>query len=77
MNKVICPSCAKPNSKKVEVFKAKTVEITTSSKVHFQVDGEYIGKIKKVSAKILESQLNLLLPTIPSKMEKHLENLKA
>ncbi len=55
------------NPKKVEVFKAKTVEITTSSKMHFQVDGEYLGKVQKISAKILESQLNLLLPAIPGK----------
>ncbi|MEO7800828.1 MAG: diacylglycerol kinase family protein [Ginsengibacter sp.] len=52
------------NSKKVEVFKAKTVDITVTSKAHFQIDGEYIGKVRKVSAKILESQLNLLLPNI-------------
>ncbi len=55
------------NPKKVEVMKAKSVDITTSSKMHFQVDGEYIGKVEKISAKILESQLNLLLPNIPAK----------
>ncbi len=55
------------NSKKVEIFKAKTAEITTTSKMHFQIDGEYIGKVKKVSAAILESQLNLLLPNLPVK----------
>ncbi len=50
------------NPKKVEVFKAKTVEIFTNKKMHFQVDGEYMGQVKKLSAKILESQLNILLP---------------
>lgn len=55
------------NSKKVEIFKAKTVDIDVTSKAHFQIDGEYIGKVKKISAKILESQLNLLLPNTQEK----------
>jgi len=49
------------NPKKVEVFQAKTVTITTRRKTHFQVDGEYKGKIDKVTATIIPSQLNLLV----------------
>ncbi|MEO8412903.1 MAG: diacylglycerol kinase family protein [Ginsengibacter sp.] len=49
------------NPKKVEVFQTKTASITTSRKTHFQVDGEYLGKINKVSAKILPAQLKLLV----------------
>ena len=48
------------NPKKVEVFQTKTATITTSKKTHFQVDGEYKGKIDKVTAEIIPSQLNLL-----------------
>lgn len=50
------------NRKKIEVFHARSVEIETSRKVHFQVDGEYVGKVKRVVANILPSQLNLILP---------------
>ena len=49
------------NPKKVEVFQTKTATITTSKKTHFQVDGEYKGKIDKVTAAIIPSQLNLLV----------------
>ncbi|MEP6927424.1 MAG: diacylglycerol kinase family protein [Ginsengibacter sp.] len=49
------------NPKKVEVFQAKTATITTRHKTHFQVDGEYKGKIDKVTAEIIPSQLNLLI----------------
>lgn len=48
--------------KKIEVIHAKSVRIDTNRKVHFQVDGEYVGKVKQVSAKILPAQLNILVP---------------
>ena len=47
---------------KIEVIRAESVQIYTNRKVHFQVDGEYIGKVKQVSAKILAGQLNILVP---------------
>ncbi len=50
------------NPKKVEIFHAKSAIITTNKKIHFQVDGEYIGKVDEVRATILPSVLNLLLP---------------
>ena len=49
------------NPKKVEVFQTRTATITTRHKTHFQVDGEYKGKIDKVTAAIIPSQLNLLV----------------
>lgn len=51
------------NPKKIEVLPATSVKIETSHYVHFQIDGEYFGKVKSVTAKILPAQLNLLLPT--------------
>jgi diacylglycerol kinase family enzyme len=48
--------------KKIEVIKAQTVQIETHRKVHFQVDGEYLGKVRSVNAEILPGQLNILLP---------------
>ena len=50
------------NPKKVEVFQAESATITSSKKEHFQVDGEYLGKIDNVKAQILKGQLNLILP---------------
>lgn len=50
------------NPKKVEVFQTESVVITTKKKTHFQVDGEYMGKINKVTGVIVPGQLNLLLP---------------
>lgn len=47
---------------KIEVFKASSVQIETRQRVHFQVDGEYLGKVKHVEAKILPGQLNICLP---------------
>ena len=52
------------NPKKVEVFRTKTATITTTKKTHFQVDGEYTGKIDKVTAAIMPSQVNLLVRKI-------------
>jgi diacylglycerol kinase (ATP) len=50
------------NPKNVEVFHTKHVSIETKHHVHFQVDGEYLGKINKLEATIEAAQLNLLLP---------------
>ncbi len=48
--------------KKIEVIQAKSVHIETHRKVHFQVDGEYRGKVHIVDAEILPAQLNIILP---------------
>lgn len=50
------------NPKKVELFQAESAVITTTKKVHFQVDGEYLGRVTTVKAEILKSQLLLILP---------------
>jgi YegS/Rv2252/BmrU family lipid kinase len=47
---------------KIEVIKAEAVQIYTNKKVHFQVDGEYVGKVKQVSARILPAKLNIIVP---------------
>jgi diacylglycerol kinase family enzyme len=47
---------------KIRLFPATSVTINTKSKVHFQVDGEYLGKVKKVEAYILAGQLKLIVP---------------
>ena len=50
------------NPEKIELFHAKSVSIETIQKVHFQVDGEYLGKVNRVKAKIIPARLNILLP---------------
>ena len=50
------------NPSKTEVISATSVVINTHGKVHFQIDGEYLGKVKEVEAIILPGQLNLLIP---------------
>lgn len=48
--------------RKIEVIQAESVSITTNRRVHFQVDGEYIGKVKQVFARVVPGQLNILVP---------------
>jgi diacylglycerol kinase family enzyme len=50
------------NKKNIEIIKGCSVHIITGHKVHFQVDGEYKGKVKEVKAEILPLQLNLIVP---------------
>ncbi len=47
---------------KFEVLQAESVQIKMKKKMHFQVDGEYIGKVNNVTAKVLPGKLNILLP---------------
>jgi YegS/Rv2252/BmrU family lipid kinase len=51
------------NPNKVEVFHTKHVLISTKHTVHFQIDGEYLGKVRRVEAVIEGGKLKLILPT--------------
>lgn len=46
---------------KVEIFEATDAEITVKRSVHFQVDGEYKGKLKKINASIVPSALHIII----------------
>lgn len=48
--------------KKIKAFPATSVNIQTSKKVHFQVDGEYLGKVHNVNAKIIAGKLKIIIP---------------
>lgn len=50
------------NPAKIRVYPATSVSIQTTRKVHFQVDGEYLGKVHRVDAKIITGQLKLIVP---------------
>lgn len=50
------------NPQKIETFSASAVSLETVRNVHFQIDGEYQGKIKKLVARILPDYINIVLP---------------
>lgn len=50
------------NPEKIQCFRARAVTITTAKRVHFQIDGEYKGKVSRVTARILPRQIRLILP---------------
>ncbi len=58
------------NPKKVEVIQTTKAEVTLKRKTHFQVDGEYVGKVNKVSAKIIHEALILMVPKPDENKEK-------
>ena len=49
------------NPKKIEVFQTSSVKIFSKHKAHFQVDGEYIGKLNNVEAKILPAAILVII----------------
>ena len=49
------------NPKNIEIIKATSVSITTNSKFHFQIDGEYKGKVNKITASIVPSFIKIVL----------------
>lgn len=51
------------NPEFVECFPATKVSITCSSEVSLQVDGEFIGNVKHVSAELLSTKLKIMVPT--------------
>jgi diacylglycerol kinase (ATP) len=50
------------NPTKTEILSATSVVINTYGKAHFQIDGEYLGKVKQVEATIVPGQLNIIVP---------------
>ena len=50
------------DKRKAEIFSTKKAELTTLKKAYFQVDGEYRGRVKRISAAILPNSLNVMLP---------------
>ncbi len=50
------------NPAKTEFFQTRSLQIESASQVHFQVDGEYMGKLKKITATLLPDALTVLVP---------------
>lgn len=48
------------NPEKIESFQTKNLRIKTKNKVHFQVDGEYIGKVNTIEAQLLPAAITVI-----------------
>jgi diacylglycerol kinase (ATP) len=48
--------------RRIEVFPTKQASIQLQRRAHFQIDGEYKGKLTQVSARILPKVLHVMLP---------------
>lgn len=53
---------AERDSDFVECFQATNVKITCKNKVALQIDGEYIGETKHVTAALISSKLKIMIP---------------
>jgi diacylglycerol kinase (ATP) len=49
------------NPEAIETFKTSKLSIKTRHRVHFQVDGEYMGKVNQIEAKIIPSAINMIV----------------
>ena len=55
-------SHSKFNPQKIEVYKTKKLHIKLPRANHFQIDGEYIGKVTEINAHIIPQALQVLIP---------------
>jgi diacylglycerol kinase family enzyme len=49
---------------KVKIYQMSEGTIVSKKPVHFQIDGEYLGKVKEVHAKLLPNCLQVIVPQI-------------
>lgn len=49
---------------KTEVFQTEAFSMRSVKRVHFQVDGEYLGKVKEVKAVIIPDALEVMVPAV-------------
>lgn len=47
---------------KTEVYQTSEVAIKSKKKVHFQIDGEYLGKVNNITARIVPQALEIIVP---------------
>ncbi len=50
------------NPAKTEVYQTSSLTIASRVKAHFQVDGEYLGKVTHLDARILPAAINMIVP---------------
>ncbi|MBF8456179.1 diacylglycerol kinase family lipid kinase [Kaistella sp. G5-32] len=51
------------NPRKTEILRTRTLHIKLSKKMHFQVDGEYLGKVDEVKAYLIPAALEIRVPS--------------
>ncbi len=49
------------NPKNIESFQTTSLNIKTKHKAHFQVDGEYMGKVSRIEASIIPAAINIIV----------------
>jgi len=49
------------NPKNIELFQTTNLKIKTKHKAHFQVDGEYLGKVSKVEAELISQSICIVV----------------
>ncbi|MET3114689.1 diacylglycerol kinase (ATP) [Pedobacter sp. CG_S7] len=49
------------NPEKIETFKTRELQIKTKHRVHFQVDGEYKGKVNRIAAEIIPDAIRIIV----------------
>jgi diacylglycerol kinase family enzyme len=52
------------NTEKIEIFQTNALSMKSHKKVHFQIDGEYLGKVKEVNAAIVADALQIIIPNV-------------
>ncbi len=50
------------DSDKTEVFQTNALTMRSVKKVHFQIDGEYLGKVREVNAILVPNSLKITVP---------------
>jgi diacylglycerol kinase (ATP) len=50
------------NPHKIEVFHARSLQMKLSRPIHFQVDGEYLGKVHEIEACLIPAALQMIMP---------------
>ena len=49
------------NPETIEIFKTSKLEIKSKHKTHFQVDGEYQGKVNSIKAKLVPEAIRMIV----------------
>ena len=50
---------------KTEIFQTNKLSMKSRKKVHFQIDGEYLGKVKEINAVLIPNSLEIIIPAPP------------
>lgn len=50
------------NPNKTEIFKTRSLKMQLSKKMHFQVDGEFFGRVKEIEAILIPAALQIIVP---------------